>query len=306
MQENNETKREALIDPETESALPKPDTQSLHMRLLKDVATDLSGEVNFPTTLDLAIKMRQAFKNPGITASELERLLEMEPIIASKLLQLVNSSSYRGDGPVITDLGAAIAKLGEERARTTALGIALDQIMKSRHLVAFDRYARLNWEHSIRSAVYARHLAQHGQRVDPEDAFLAGLVHDIGVYYLFYRAADYPEYKHDRQALVELVLGWHESIGESVLHALGLPARIAESARDHDQPRLEEVAPRTLGDIVYIANILAGSNWEWLPDALSPEQRQAIERTRQRYISIIAEGEHEVQELLGALSDPAG
>lgn len=280
------------------------DTRSLHMRLLADVAHDLSGDVTFPTTLDLAIKMRQTFKNPAITLQELEQMLEMEPIIASKLLQMANLPFYRHEDPVVTELGLAISRLGLERARTAALGIAMEQIMKSKHLAAFDRYARLNWEHSIRSAVFARHLAQHSHRADPEEAFLAGLVHDIGIYYLFYRAGEYPEYKQDHQALVELVLGWHESIGESVLHALGLPERVAESTRDHDQPRDEEVTPRNLSDIVYIANILAGSNWEWLPNSLSKEQLASLEHTRQRYAEISAEGEGEIQGLLHALSDP--
>lgn len=280
------------------------DTRSLHMRLLADVAHDLSGAVTFPTTLDLAIKMRQTFKNPAITPQELEQMLEMEPIIASKLLQMANLPFYRHEDPVVTELGLAISRLGLERARTAALGIAMEQIMKSKHLAAFDRYAHLNWEHSIRSAVFARHLAQHSHRVDPEEAFLAGLVHDIGIYYLFYRAGEYPEYKQDHQALVELVLGWHESIGESVLHALGLPEQVAEAARDHDQPRDYEVTPRNLSDIVYIANILAGSNWEWLPNSLSQEQLDRLEKTRQCYAEIIVEGEHEIQGLLGALSDP--
>lgn len=299
--ETQATKSDAPAD---STVAAQPDSRSLHMRLLADVARDLSGDVTFPTTLDLAIKMRQAFKNPGISADELELMLDMEPIIASKLLQLANSISYRGEEPLVSNLGAAIARLGLERARTVALGVALAQIMKSKHLAAFDSYARLNWEHSIRSAVLARHLAQQTKRIDPEDAFLAGLVHDIGIYYLFYRAGEYPEYKQDHEALIELVLGWHESIGESVLHALGLPERISEAVRDHDVPRLQQAAPRTLSDIVYIANILAGSNWEWLPNTLAPEQLQSLARTRETYAAVVEASKHDVQELLHALADP--
>lgn len=84
---------------------------------------------------------------------------------------------------------------------------------------------------------------------------------------------------------------------------MGLPERITEAVREHDQPRANEVELRTLGDVVDVANILAGSNWEWLPNVLSPAQLASLERTRQRFASVIVEGEHEAQGLLAALSD---
>lgn len=65
--------------------------------------------------------------------------------------------------------------------------------------------------------VQSHHLAEqqdaiHVGHFDHESAMLAGLVHDIGVYYLFYRASRYEEYRNDHCAPVELVLGWHETI----------------------------------------------------------------------------------------------
>ncbi len=276
--------------------------QSLHMRILADVARDLSGEVNFPTTLDLAIKMRNTFRNPAITLDDFVHMVDMEPLIASKLLRLANAPSSNPDGEAISDLHVAVTRLGMDKARSAALAVAMDQIMKSKNLAPFDHFAQLNWEHSIKSAAIARVLARHVGRIDPEEAMLAGLVHDIGVYYLFYRASEYSEYKDDKAALIELVLGWHESIGESVLHALGLPEKIVEAVRDHDCPRLTDHEPRNLSDIVYIANLLAGSNWEWLPNLVGEEAAKVMEKTRQRYVHLLPEAEQEIRELHLSLS----
>jgi HD-like signal output (HDOD) protein len=279
------------------------DNQDLHMRILTDVAQDLSGEVSFPTTLDLAIKMRNAFKKSGVTLEEFERIVAMEPIIASKLLRLANSSSFNKTGETVSDLRSAIERLGLERARAVSLAVAMDQIMKSKNLAAFDKFAKLNWEHSIRCAVLARTLARHIGRMDPEEAMLAGLVHDIGIYYLFYRASQYSEYRDDHRALIELVLGWHEAVGQAVLDALGLPETITEAVRDHDNLRITDREPRNLNDIVYVANVLVGSKWEWLPHSTTPEQLQAMEKTRQRYAYLLPEAENEIEKLHAALDD---
>jgi HD-like signal output (HDOD) protein len=276
--------------------------QSLHLRILADVARDLSGEVNFPTTLDLAIKMRNTFRNPGLTPDDFVDMVDMEPLIASKLLRLANAPSCNSGGDAVSDLHVAVTRLGMDKARSAALAVAMDQIMKSKNLAPFDHFAQLTWEHSIKSAAIARVLARHVGRIDPAEAMLAGLVHDIGVYYLFYRASEYSEYREDPSALIELVLGWHESIGESVLHTLCLPEKIVEAVRDHDCPRLTDHEPRNLSDIVYIANLLAGSNWEWLPNLVSDEEARAMEKTRQHFAHLLPEAEQEIRELHLSLS----
>lgn len=216
------------------------DHRALHMRLLADLAQDLSGEMSFPTSLDLAIRMRNILMQPDLTLEKFTRAVAMEPVIASRLVKLANAQAGdAGDGeersPVAT-LQRAIQALGLEQARSVSLGVAMDQIMKAGNLKPFSRYAKLTWEHSIRTALLAQAVARHVGHLNPEAAMLAGLVHDIGIYYLFYRASQYEEYRNDHGALVELVLGWHESIGENVLDALGLPASIIEAVHEHDVP----------------------------------------------------------------------
>jgi HD-like signal output (HDOD) protein len=289
------------------------DNHDLHMRLLADVAQDLSGEVSFPTSLDLAIRMRGSLNRPDISVEELTRVVAMEPVIASRLMRLAHGDStsaadhadhaHHAVHTPVAELRAAIETLGLEQARSAALGVAMDQMMKAKDMAPFNRYANLNWEHSVRAAVLSRALARHAGHIDPDSALLAGLVHDIGVYYLFYRASKYNEYREDHDALIELVLGWHESIGENVLEALGYPADIVEASHEHDVPRVLDRAPRNLNEVVYIANILAGNNWEWLPNSTTPQQMADIERTRQRYAFLLPQVEGEIRAMHAALSD---
>lgn len=282
-----------------------PDHGELHARLLSYLAEDLSGELTFPTSLDMALRMKAVLSKPKLSVELLTHTLYLEPVIASRLIRLANAISTdeaqeRKQTPVHT-LREAIETLGVEHSRTVALGVAMDQIMKADDLEPFSHYAQLTWEHSLKTALHAKTIAARAVSLDPEEAKLAGLVHDIGIYYLFYRASKFPEYREDHAALVELVLGWHESISESVLDALGFPVSIVEGIREHDQPREMDRDPRTLNEVIYIANLLAGSNWEWLPHSITPQQIDAVERTKKRFSHLLPEVESRVRMMLEAL-----
>src|SRR6185369_16799685 len=100
---------------------------------------------------------------------------------------------------------------------------------------------------------------------------LAGLVHDLGAFYMLYRAAHYPELRARPDTMKHLIMQWHESIGVSLLSALGMSEEIVNATIDHDQPRSAPVIVRTLADIVYVGNVLAGAHLEWLHQEIDPD-----------------------------------
>jgi len=272
----------------------------MHFRILEDIAQDLSGEVNFPTCLDAAIMVRNTLKDPDVALDQVAKVVSVEPLIASKLLKLANSVRYNPAGTPLSDVKAAISRLGFEVVRSTSLAVAMDQMLKSKHLSNFDTMARQTWEHSLTVAAIAQVLARRLGRVNPDEAMLAGMVRNIGIFYLLYRAAEYPEYREAPDAVLNLVAGWHESIGESLLHVLGLPERIIDATKTHDH-RLNTDNPCTLRDILYFANLLAGDQVEWLPGQNQPVSETA-EADRARYADLLEEAADEIRELHSALS----
>jgi len=274
---------------------------SVHFRILSDIAHDLSGDVNFPICMDAAILVRDTLKDPLVSIERVVQVVSVEPLISSKLLRLANSVSYNPSGKSVTELATAIARLGFEVVRTTSLAVTLDQMLKSRNLANYDKIAKQAWEHSITVAAIARVLARRLGRISPDDAMLAGLVHDIGIFYLLYRAAEYPEYRDNEPAMVELLVGWHESIGESLLEILGLPEQITLAVRDHDQPRTIET-PCTVSDVLYFANLLAADSEQGLPGGISPEKAQALQADRERYSDLFDEAQDDIHELRAALA----
>lgn len=274
---------------------------NFHFGILEEIARDLSGEANFPTCLDAALVVRNTLREPDVSLDKVAQVVGVEPLIASKLLRLSNSVTYNPSGRTISDLKAAISRLGFQAVRTTSLAVAMDQMLKSRQLAAFEDLSKQAWEHSLQVAAISRVLARRIGGVNSDEALLAGMVHDIGIFYLLYRAAERPEYRDNREAILELVVGWHESIGESLLHALGLPDRIVEAVRDHDQPHTAPEVPCTLRDVLYFANLLAGGNFECLDGAADLPEPESRVRDRSRYADLIEEAEDDIKELRAAL-----
>lgn len=273
----------------------------IHFRILEDIARDLSGDVNFPTCLDAAILVRNTLKNPAVSLDQAVQVIGSEPLIASKLLRLANSVSHNPYGEPISNLHAAIGRLGFDIVRTTALAVSMDQMLRSRHLVAYDRISRQTWAHSVQVAALARVLARHLGGIAPDAAMLAGLVHHIGIFYLMYRAAEYPEYRHDESAMIELLSGWHEGVGESLLHILGLPEAITDAVRDqsHRQP---STAPATISHVLRLAIQLADSPMEWLPGQTESPGISLTEAERASYSDVLSQAQDDIADLRRALA----
>jgi HD-like signal output (HDOD) protein len=271
-------------------------------KMLEDIAKELSGgDVSFPTCFDAALQIRNVLKDANVSLRAVARVVSMEPLVVAKLLRIANSVTHNTSGKQVVDVETAMARLGIETARSVAMAVAMDQLLRSKDLVGFGDFSRDLWTHVLRTAAGARVLARHHTRFNRDDAMLAGLVHDLGAFYMLYRAAQYEELRMRPDSVRYLIVQWHESIGESLMVALGLPEHIIEAVRDHDQPRPPVESLKTLADVVYVANMLAGGLEEWSRSgSLNVEQHPELENPA--YIALMGEIEAEYQELSGALS----
>jgi HD superfamily phosphohydrolase YqeK len=105
---------------------------------------------------------------------------------------------------------------------------------------------------------------------------MAGLVHDLGAFYMLYRATQYSALRERPGSMRFLIAQWHENIGLTVLTALGMPEEIIEAVRDHDVLRPIPERPKNLNDIVYIGNLLVGGREEWMHLDMDNEELQNL------------------------------
>lgn len=295
----NDAPTQPIANPHLDKSGADLDRQRFQM--LEDIARELSGKPVFPTCFDPVIKLRKALDDPQIGLTEIANLLALEPLVSTRILALANSAMYRPDDREIRDLRNAVGRLGLNLVRTTALAIAMKQLMLMRDVVAFQEQTNRLWEHSLRTASAAYVLARDLSRINPDEAMLAGMVHDIGAFYMIYRAAQYEELVLRPESTRHLVVRWHESIGHALAIALGLPESIAGAILDHDQHRPFPETPRTLSDIVYLANLVAGGRFEWLdmPPDTAAADLERLQALLDRFRGAIDEHEAASRAILG-------
>lgn len=117
-------------------------------------------------------------------------------------------------------------------------------------------------------AAMARVIARRLTRINPDEALFAGLVHDIGVFYLLSRAVNFPVLITDHTELQQLLVQWHDHIGHALLSAMGLPEAILIAVQEHEQDR-PGGAFKSIGDVLYVANQLANLRMSWREEAFA-------------------------------------
>lgn len=131
-----------------------------------------------PSLPVVAIKLLRLTQDNAAAAGDLVRLIETDPAIATKILRIVNSAAY-GLRHKISSIRHAVVLLGFAAIRSLAMDVVLyDQLISRRSRHAFNRVDF--WQHCLTVAILCRGLAHKMGYPDPEEAYIAGLLHDIG------------------------------------------------------------------------------------------------------------------------------
>jgi putative nucleotidyltransferase with HDIG domain len=117
----------------------------------------------------------QLMADPTVDAEQIGEVLSHDPTLVGELLRVANSSFYGRRGKV-SNLAAAIMVLGFNALRNLVVALSTREIYGS-----FDGLPRALWEHANAVAVVAAAVAQRVGMVPVEDAFAAGLLHDLGM-----------------------------------------------------------------------------------------------------------------------------
>ena len=279
-------------------------SNALTFKILEDIAKDLSGdEITFPTFLDITFQVRTALKDPNLSVEQLAKLVGAEPLMSAKIIRMANSVALNPSGREIADVKSAIIRVGMEAVRTVSFAVAMEQLLKSKQMQPFENLSQKLWEHTSHVAALCRVLARKLAKINGDEAMFAGLVHDIGVFYLMSRASNFPEIVADKVALHGLLVGWHDNIGHALLSALGQPESVLTAVQEHETDR-EVTEIKTLTDVLYVANKIANRSASWreaeFDDAVDTSMLEEI-FDAETLAEIVEESQEEVQSLKTAL-----
>lgn len=272
------------------------DTNDPTFRFLQDIAQDLAqGDVNFPTFSAATVEVRAALDDPNANAEKLARVISREPLLSAKLVRLANSAALNPSGRPIADVRTAVIRVGHSNVRSVAVAVAYDQLKADRDLQKHRPRAEAAWRHSVQVAALSYIIASKLSRLAPDEAMFAGLVHDIGFFYLLSRTHNYPELENNPEALDEILRGWHASIGQAVLHSFGLTPAVMEAVGEHESGPYK-MPPRTMRDVVRIANMVAADTNPANDPAVPPEKLEEPELA-----AILAQSRDQLSSLVSVL-----
>ncbi len=123
-------------------------------------------------------RILRSLDEPGSSAGYISEIIGLDQALAANVLQAANSA-FLGYGPSCATLKEAVMRLGYKRIRTLVLAVAasrgMDQTLAGYNMAAGDM-----WSHSVATAVAAQWFARAINYPEPEEAYSAGLLHDIG------------------------------------------------------------------------------------------------------------------------------
>ena len=212
-----------------------------------------SGNLQLPTLPEVALRVRDVVDDENASASQIAEIIAQDAALSARLLQGANSPLYRGRQE-LDRLSMVVSRLGNKLVRNLVTSQVMKQMFQATNDMV-DKRLRDVWEHSVQVAAIARALAANTPGVMPDQAMLAGLLHDIGTLPILYRAEERDELLDTPGLLDELIMRLHTRIGGAILKHWKFPDMLVAVAAEHENLERDHPGPADLIDVVQVANL---------------------------------------------------
>ena len=228
-------------------------------------------EISHIATLpEITVKIIELVEDPRSTAQDLHEVISQDPALCSRILKVVNSSFYGLPGQ-IGSINRAIVMLGLNAVKNIAIAASLVKLFRGGDLTT-GLSAKMLWDHSGHCAAACKVINDTLRLGLGDEAYLAGLVHDLGMIV---------EMQFDRGKLIDVlqrvgidgdgvpannmlqiedeVYGAnHQDFGAALCEKWKFPKTFAQVTGYHHRPLELPPESRTLTSVVYVADRLAG------------------------------------------------
>ena len=213
----------------------------------------------------VALEVMRLADDRNATGADLERIIESDPPLSARLLRVANSAFYGARKPA-SSISGAIHLMGFSAVKNIAMAASLSRAFRGTGDLGTFEPGEV-WKHSVAVGVGVRLIAVRNRQVDPHDAFLAGLMHDIGVmvelqmarsnFISTLAAVSADPLLTFREAERLHVGATHETFGEALCVSWNFPVMLREVCAFHHEPSQSQQAQRMLVSIVHVADVMA-------------------------------------------------
>jgi HD-like signal output (HDOD) protein len=248
---------------------PQEAVSAESMQFLQQLCADVAGPaIELPSYPEAALRAQRVLSDVTASAERVVRVIGGEPVLASRVLAMANSAALNRSGHPVTDLRAAVQRLGFDTLRTAAISFAVAQLRKAAEYRAIEKPMTQLWQQSINVAALSFVMARQLNRFVPDMAMLAGLVSGVGKLYILTRSSKYPALFADPASYQEIVKQWHPQVARSILDNWELSSEVVEAVGDMEEAAMTSERGRaTLADLLSVAQLL--SDLKNTPDLLA-------------------------------------
>jgi HD-like signal output (HDOD) protein len=218
------------------------------------VAQVAEGGLAFGTSAQVALKVRQMLDDVNCNVDDLAKLIQADPLLSARVVALANSAYYNRSGRNITEVRKAAAQLSFSSIRSLVIAIVTREMAGKQPNQAAQHLSKRLWEHTTHVASLAQVIARHVTHQDPETAMFAGIVHEIGGFYMLSRVDDFPCLLEGNAS--DWVDEGEIAVGRAVLNELSVPALVINTIEEFWEGYMA-MPPVTLSDTLLLAEELA-------------------------------------------------
>jgi len=267
--------------------------------LITEILTDLkANRLKLPALPQVALKINNIIDSPDATAKKIAQVISTDTALSARMIQVANSPMVRVGSPA-DNVQTAVTRMGMGTVRNIVTSFLVSQLFHTKHAVLKKRLIRV-WNHSAHVAAISHVLANQFTTLKPDEAMLAGLIHDIGKLPLILKAENNAELAIDVTCMDTLDEKLHPALGKVIVQTWGFAPDMVAAVAEHEN-LVRDSKKTDLTDVVTVANLLsyAGkqhrytqTNWVQIPAfnklGLGPEDSIAtLEEARDEIAEIV-------------------
>jgi len=229
------------------------DNQILLEKILLSIE---SHELELPVLPDVAPKIRALLDDPNSSADDVVRAISNDSAIAAQIIKVANSAVFF-DKPLVENVRDAVSRIGFKMLRNVVMSLTVGNLFKSSSPFLNSKLKQV-WFFSQEVAAISYVVALRQKYLNPEQAMLAGLIHNIGVLPIcLYLSKNNVQILPDQ--IEELIQYSHARVGAILLKHWNFPFDLIDSVVGHQdiQRNSGSTAFADYTDCVLVANVMA-------------------------------------------------
>ena len=269
------------------------------------LAAELSGgKVELPGFPHIVARVQRVLSDETTDAAKVVRVIGSEPVLATQLIRMANSAALNPGGTPVTDLRAAVTRVGVDTVRTATIAFAVQQLREAPALRGLEMQLGVLWRRSVQVASLCCVVARRLTSVNADTALLAGLLQGIGRLYILTRASRHRSLFCDAAAYQTIEQDWHLSIAAALLENWGIADEIVQAVHESENLERDSRGAPALADVLVVGTLLADLNGDATALAAQLQCAKPLQRLRldqQACEQFLAESTQEVTSLRDAL-----